>query len=87
MVIGTSGACIDGAAVEIVSGQGLGQKLVQQADCDYWAYGGGVTFHGLEARVELTLRASAPAYVAEDKLLAPKAGGIGPVYFLLQPSK
>lgn len=82
MVIAESGACIDGATVEIVDGQGLGQKLTQKADCDYWAYSGGVTFPGLTPRVNLTLRASAAGYVTEDKTIAPKAGIVGPVYFL-----
>ena len=81
MVISESGSCIDGSTVEIVRGQGLGQKLTQKADCDYWGYGGGITFTGLMPRVELTLRASAVGRLAEEKTIAPAAGPIGPIFF------
>ena len=44
MVVDEGGACIVGAAVEVVSGQGLGQSMTQTTPCDAWAYDGGVVF-------------------------------------------
>jgi hypothetical protein len=44
MVVGESGACIANATVQVVAGQALGRTATQEADCDVWSYGGGITF-------------------------------------------
>jgi hypothetical protein len=63
---GGSGACIDGATVEVVRGQRLGEK-VTQTPCSYWDYGGGFTFTGLNPDEDMTLGASASGFAAQEK--------------------
>jgi hypothetical protein len=68
-----------------VQGQRAGAILTQDTACDYWDYGGGVTFTDLTPNVEMTLRAAAPGYVAQERTVAPKSGPVGAIIFSLTP--
>jgi hypothetical protein len=81
MVVDGSGVCIVGATVQVVSGQGLGQSMRQTTPCDAWSYDGGVMFRDLTPGVEMTLRASASGYDAQEKTVAPSLGGQMAVLF------
>ena len=73
MVIDNSGACIPGGTVEVVAGQGFGQRLAQ-APCDAWSHDGGVVFRDLTPGRQMTMRASAPGYDSEEKIVVPRLG-------------
>jgi len=75
MAVGAGGVCVEDATVEVVGGQGVGQIGTQRTPCAVWDYDGGISFWGLTAGVELTLRASAPGYTAQEKTVTPTAGG------------
>jgi hypothetical protein len=85
MVVGEdgSGLCILDATVEVVAGQGLGQRATQSEPCDIW-WVGGVEFKNLTAGVEITLRASASGYVPEEKTVIPTTGGQMATIFALR---
>jgi hypothetical protein len=74
MVVDESGVCIVGATVRVVRGQGLGQEITQSTPCDAWAYDGGAVFDDLTPGVEMTLRASAAGYAAQEKTVVPASG-------------
>jgi hypothetical protein len=75
MVLGGGDGCIDGAVVEIVRGQGLGRRVTQSArGCGPWD-GGNVIFRDLNVGEELTLRASAAGYAANEETVIPTPGG------------
>ena len=74
-VVEPGGACIKDAMVEVVRGQALGQRIVQDTPCDAWAYDGGFVFKELSPGVEMTLRASAPGWSTEEKTFVPHSGG------------
>ena len=82
MVVDESGVCIVGAAVQVVSGQGLGQSMTQITPCDAWSYDGGVMFRDLTPGVEMTLRASASGYAAPKKTVVPLLRGQMAVLFV-----
>jgi hypothetical protein len=66
------GACIPGARVEIVRGQGLGRSLTQSTlGCSYWDPDYEAYFNGLNEGEELTLRASASGYAAKEITVVP----------------
>jgi hypothetical protein len=67
-------ACIEGAKVQVMSGQRAGEEIVQQTPCDYWSYGGdeGFEFTGLDPEAEMTLRASAKGYDSKEVTVSPK---------------
>ena len=44
MVVDESGACIDGATIEVVGGQSAGVSVPQTTPCDVWDADGGVYF-------------------------------------------
>ena len=71
MVVGESGACIEGATVTVVDGQGLGQSIEQTTDCDAWGYEAGFVFRNLTPGVAMTLRATAPGYGADERSVVP----------------
>jgi hypothetical protein len=64
------GACIEGAKAEIVAGQGVGRSMVQITPCDWWD-GPGFQFDGLAPGLELTVRATAAGYRAEEMTVVP----------------
>ena len=72
MVEDDSGVCIDGAVIEIVSGQGAGFKGTQAAGCDVWDdWEGGYLIYGLVPGDSVRLRASAPGYQDGEKAFLP----------------
>ena len=85
MVVGEdgSGLCILDATVEVVAGQGLGQRATQSEPCDIW-WVGGVDFRKLTPGVEMTLRASASGYIPEEKTVIPTTGPQMAVIFWLR---
>jgi hypothetical protein len=74
VVIGAdfSGACLEGAVVEIVWGQSLGTQVTQTTPCSYWDPDYGATFRGLNPYDLFTLRVSAPGYVAAEQVIVPE---------------
>jgi hypothetical protein len=85
MVVEETGVCIVGATVEVVRGQGLGQRITQDTPCDAWDYGGGIVFRDLTPGVEMTLRTSASGYAAQERTVIPSLGAQMAV--LLAPSR
>jgi hypothetical protein len=73
-VVDAGGGCIEGATVQVVAGQGVGEKVTQTTPCDAWAYGGGFVFNNLIPGVEMTLRASAPDWSTCDYAVTPHSG-------------
>jgi hypothetical protein len=71
MVIDRSGVCIDGAVIEIVSGQGRGFSGKPLATCDAWDWDGGYFLFGLVPGESITIRASAPGYVDGENAFFP----------------
>jgi hypothetical protein len=74
MVVDQSGVCIDGASVRVVRGQRLGADASQEMPCDVWAYSGGFMFRNLTPGIEMTIRASAPGYIDEERTITPSTG-------------
>ena len=74
MVIDGSGLCITSATVRVIGGQAIGRSLAQEEPCDAWGYGGGFLLTGLTPGVAMTLRVSAPGYVAKDTTVVPRLG-------------
>jgi hypothetical protein len=74
MVLDENGVCIEGAAIQVVRGQRLGETIVQTTPCSEWDYGGGVEFREVMPGVEMTLRAVAPGYAAKEMTVIPKLG-------------
>ena len=67
---GGGGVCIVGAKVEIVAGQAIGQSGTMPEVCDVW-WINGAFFKGLTVGVEMTVRASAPGYLAQEITVMP----------------
>lgn len=84
MVVEESGVCIPGATVTVVTGQRAGVSVTQKTPCDAWAYDGGVLFENLTAGVEMTLQATAPGYLVQEKKIVPTSGA--QTAFLFTPS-
>jgi hypothetical protein len=83
LVEASTGNCIEGATVEVVSGQSLGQKVTQTTPCDHWddSPNGGFIFKGLTPGVAMTLRASAPGWDTQEKVVVPASFSQGqPTY-------
>lgn len=71
MVISEGGACVRGAVVEIVAGQGIGRRMTQTAACSWWDWEEGFMFAELLPDVQLTIRASASGYAAKESTFTP----------------
>lgn len=71
MVLRETGACIDGATIQIVGAQGAGEPIPQTTPCDAWASAGGVLLKNLTPGVELTLRGAATDYKPNEKSFLP----------------
>ena len=69
-----SGACIQGATVEVVGGQALGKSVRQADPCSVWDPDYGAQFNGLTAGVAMTLRASAEGYAPREVIVIPTTG-------------
>jgi hypothetical protein len=76
VLLAGNGVCIPGATVEIVRGQGLGRRVTQTSAwvCSYWEPDFDAHFNGLNEGEELTLRASAAGYTAQEITVVPKVG-------------
>jgi hypothetical protein len=81
-----SGICIPDAKVEVVAGQARGLTATQSEPCDVWD-AGGIHFGDLRPGAEMTLRASAPGYSAQEKVVIPRAGPQGATIFELSRSR
>ena len=71
MVIGESGACIDGATIQIVRAEGVGEPVPQETPCGAWDYDGGLLLKDLTPGVELTLRGAASGYAPREMSFLP----------------
>jgi|SRR5687768_1317365 len=80
IVIDRSGACIAGAIVEVIGGQGVGRKSAQSGPCDAWWPFNGFEFLNLTPGISLTLRATAPGHMAKELQVMPD---LQPVEFRL----
>lgn len=85
MVIDGSGSCIAGATIRVVAGQAVHRTVAQQSPCGAWDYGGGFLLNGLTPGLAMTLRVSAPGYVAKDTTVVPRSGP--QTALLITPSK
>lgn len=74
MVVDETGVCLDSATVRVIAGQAVGQELAQVGSCDAWSYDGGVIFKEITPGIEMTLRATAPGYAAQEISVVPKLG-------------
>jgi hypothetical protein len=70
-VIDRTGACVEGAIVEIVHGEGLGRRVAQRTPCSYWDPDYDARFDGLSGTADATLRATAPGYVPAEQVVTP----------------
>jgi hypothetical protein len=75
MAVDGSGVCIVPATIEASGGLGLERSGVQSNPCSVWDYSGGVMFMGLPKGEAITLRASAPGYVAHESSVVPGTSG------------
>jgi hypothetical protein len=71
MVIGESGACIDGATIQLVRAEGAGEPIPQRTPCGAWDDGGGLLLTDLTPGVELTLRGAASGYARREMSFLP----------------
>jgi len=85
VVVQDSGQCIVGATVQSIAGQAVSQSQTQKAACDVWSGDGDVFFLHLQPGVEMTLRASAPGYVPQQKVVVPSEGLHAPLTMVLTP--
>jgi hypothetical protein len=84
IVINPGGGCIEGAIVEVVSGQALGQKVTQSTPCSHWESGGGFIFTDLTPGVTMTLRASAQGWGTQEKIVVPSSFSPGQPYWAIE---
>lgn len=82
MVVESSGACLEGAKVEVIAGQAIGNVALQETPCGIWDYGGGFWIKSLTLDVATTIRASAPGYSSRELATMPQSGGTGLVIIL-----
>ena len=71
MVIGESGACIDGATIQIVRAGGAGEPVPQRTPCGVWDDDGGLLLTDLTPGVKLTLRGAASGYAQREMSFLP----------------
>jgi hypothetical protein len=76
MVVGPDGACIPDATVQVIAGDAGGPSARQTEPCGVWDYGGELLFKGLTVGVDVTLRASAPDYIARDQTATPETAPV-----------
>ena len=71
MVINNTGACIDGATIQVVRAEGAGDPMPQRTPCGAWDYDGGLLLTDLTPGVELTLRGAASGYARREMSFLP----------------
>jgi hypothetical protein len=87
MVVGQgSGLCLDGATIQVVSGQSAGVSVPQTTPCDVWDADGGVWLKDLVPGVAMTLRATAAGRTPLEKTVVPSSGNQSAVVFELSPT-
>jgi hypothetical protein len=69
----STGECIDGATVQVVSGQSAGLSVTQTTPCDVWN-GGGVLVKNPTPSVATMLRATAPGWQPLEKTAVSSSG-------------
>lgn len=82
MVIRSTGACIDDAVIEIVSGPGTGFSGKQSAECSVWDPWAGYFLYGLVVAEPIIIRASAPGYGSAESTFYPSADPGQSGYFI-----
>lgn len=78
-----TGTCLEGALVEVVSGQRAGQTFIQETPCDGREDRGGVTIADLTAGVPMRLRVSATGWRTQETTIAPH--GLYRAVFAMSP--
>lgn len=73
MALTNGGACVPGAAVEVIIDGTVVQSGIQTTPCDYWGYDGGILFKNLPV-AEVTLRARAEGYKSGEITATPSTG-------------
>ena len=73
MVIGESGACIEGATIQTVGAQGAGKAIPQETPCGVWDYGGGLLLKNLPPDIKVTLRGEATGYTSREMSFLPSS--------------
>jgi hypothetical protein len=81
MVVDPTGVCIEAATVQVVSGQGVGPSVVQDAECDAWSSSGGILFDNLTPGVEMTIRATTPSGRVQEQTVLPSVGSYSVTLF------
>jgi hypothetical protein len=71
MVLADSGACIEGATIQIVGAQSAGEAIPQKTPCDAWGYDGGLLLEDLTPGVKVTLRGAATGYTPREMSFLP----------------
>ena len=69
----SSGACIEGAKVEVIAGQAIGEVALQKTPCNVWAESDGFLIQPLTLNVAITVRASAPGYQSVELTRMPQS--------------
>jgi hypothetical protein len=84
VVVDPSGACLAKATVHVMSGPGAGQSAEQVTPCGVWDDEGGFAFGSLTSGVAMTIRASAPGYVAQEVTVVPDRGPLTATVIVLE---
>ena len=71
MVISETGACIEGATIQIVRAEGAGEPIPQRTPCGAWDDDGGLLLTDLRPDVDLTLRGAASGYARREMSFRP----------------
>ena len=71
MVISETGACIEGATIQIVRAEGAGEPIPQRTPCGAWDDDGGLLLTDLRPDVDLTLRGAASGYAPRELSFRP----------------
>jgi hypothetical protein len=73
-VVDPSGACIAGATVQVIAGQGVGQSVTLPWNCDAWREYEPFLIKDLIPGGAMTLRAFAPGWSPAEKTVVPSGG-------------
>ena len=81
----TNGKCIEGATLEVVSGQRVGDRVEQVTPCNGWDFGNGAIIRDVVSGDEMTIRASAPGYADAEMTIIPSYPFIPFIVYRLSP--
>ena len=82
MVIDDGGGCIDGATIQILGAQGVGEPIPQKTPCGAWDYDGGLLLTTLTRDVTV-LRGAAHGYAPREMSFFPMQGALRAVFIEL----